>query len=386
MIKNVPMDFLRENANRYRKLIRGEHVDYAPFRLWLDSTFVFWFTGVDPREYSRSLEVQLATQKAVNDRFYDLRDFSVDIGTFDIFFDFERFAADHPGAASYKVLVDDLDNFDKYYQRQTDFNKIKGVQELSDGIVYFNKNLPKHKQVSHYFGISGAMDLYSIVRGTENFFTDLYDNPAKVKKIFNFFTERSLAWLEFDEKKWGHINRYNNLYDKVDIGEDYCAYLPQELFKEFVEPHTGALFAKYKGKVCRSLHTDGDFVTSGIGHLNNINCDELMGFSPNIDIKEFRKALPNMILGGNLHPIKVMIEGTPETVKSVARYCFEQANQNQKFVLCTGGAITAGAKSENVDAFIEATWEVVKYDTAPVHTIKEVPSKKPARKDDVAKA
>ena len=56
-----------------------------------------------------------------------------------------------------------------------------------------------------------------------------------------------------------------------------------------------------------------------------------------------------------------MIEGTPQYVKTAVKYCFENANQNQKFVLCTGGAISAGAKPENVDAFIECTYEITKY-------------------------
>ncbi len=43
-----------------------------------------------------------------------------------------------------------------------------------------------------------------------------------------------------------------------------------------------------KGKVLCSLHTDGDFVISGIQKLAELGIVELMGFSPNIDIKEFR--------------------------------------------------------------------------------------------------
>ena len=38
MIK-APVEFFKDNANRYKKLARGETPDYAPFRLWLDNTF-----------------------------------------------------------------------------------------------------------------------------------------------------------------------------------------------------------------------------------------------------------------------------------------------------------------------------------------------------------
>lgn len=358
---NIPDGFLEENVKRYRRLIKGEKVDYAPFRLWLDCTFVCEYAKVKPTDYNTDIEVMFEAQKIVNDRFYGLRDFTIDIGNTDIFFDLDKFQSDCPDALSTHVLADDLDNFERYYSTAP-VSESESAQKITEAVEYFNARLPENKKVYHFLGSTGAMDLFSIFRGTEKFFMDLYDNQKKVKRIFDFFMERTLQWLEFTEKRWGQNPANNNLYDKVDVGEDYCAYLPPDMFDEFVVPYTGEIFNKYKGKALCSLHTDGDIVTSGIPQLNKLNIDELMGFSPNIDIKEYRKALPDVILAGNIHPIKVMIEGTPDDVKEAIRYCFEAANQNQKFVLCTGGAISAGAKPENVDAFIESCYEIVKYD------------------------
>jgi len=379
----VPQDFLRENVNRYRKLAEGKRVDYAPFRLWLDSTFVFDYAAVDPADYSRDFEVMFEAQKAVNDRFYDLRDFFVDVNTVDIYYDRDRFKADHPNVEGERFLESSLANFDRYYSKKP-FDQIPGVKRLLMGIDYFNKRLPKHKRVNHYLGASGCMDLFWMFRGSERFFTDLYDDPAKVKQIFDYLCERTLEWLHFAESKFSNMGGDSNLYDKVDVGEDYCAYLPPNLFDEFVVPYTGKIFAEFKGKVLCSLHTDGDMIPSGIHLLDKLGIDELMGFSPNVDIKAYRQALPNTILAGNIHPIKVMIEGTPDDVRAAAKYCFENANQDQKFVLCTGGAITAGAKPENVDAFIECAYKVVKYDSSkgpavklPIRTLENQSQTKP---------
>jgi uroporphyrinogen decarboxylase len=300
------------------------------------------------------------TQMQVNKRFYDLLDFTVNVDTTDIYFDREAFVRDHPDMPQNRFLAKNLDNFERYYTTKP-FEQIPGVKKLFEGIDYFNKRLPKEKYVCHYFGVQGALDYFSTFRGSGQFMMDLFDSPDKVHRIFSYMTERSLQWLEFAQKNWGALNRDSILFDKLDIGEDYCAYMTPELFDEFVLPYTGKLVEQYKNKVLCSLHTDGDVIPSGIGKLGELGIDELMGFSPNIDIKEFRKALPDVILGGNIHPIKVMIEGTPDDVKSAARYCFENAAQNGKFVLCTGGAIAANAKPENVDAFIEATYKIVKY-------------------------
>jgi uroporphyrinogen-III decarboxylase len=210
-------------------------------------------------------------------------------------------------------------------------------------------------------GVWGALDYFSVFRGTENFMIDLFDAPDKVHRIFSYLTERSLEWLEFAQQNWAGLNDSSILFDKLDIGEDYCAYMTPDLFDAFVTPYTGKLISAYKGKVLCSLHTDGDLPVSGIRKLGELGIEELMGFSPNIDIKEFRKALPDTILAGNIHPIKVLIEGTPAEVKESIRYCFENANQNQKFVLCAGGGMGAGTKAENIDAFLEAAYEITKY-------------------------
>lgn len=356
---NVLVEILRDNANRYRKLANGEKVDYAPFRLWLDQTFVCDFTQTPPAQYANDLEVQYQAQKMVDDRFYGLRDYEVGVNFIDIYFDYEQYWTDS-GRKNFQFLVDDLNAFDKYVQRKK-ISEVKGVHKLIEAVDFYNTKLPPEKKASFYHGCTGAMDLFSIFRGTEKFFVDLYDDPRKIKQIFDFLTERSLEWLEFQEKTWGGHNRFNNLFDKIDIGEDYCAYLQPDLFDEFVKPYTGKLVAAWKNKVICSLHTDGDMLPSGLHKLGELGIDELMGFSPNIDIKLFRKALPDVILGGNIHPIYHMIEGSPEDVKKAAKYCFENANRNQRFVLCTGGAITAGAKPENVDAFLESVYEITRY-------------------------
>ncbi len=356
----APVDFLRENVQRYRQLIHGERPSHAPFRLWLDHTFICQFTGIDPARYLNDFETMLEAQRRVNERFFDLRDYTVDVDVADLYFDREKFTVENPQAPRNRFLGRRLDDFDRYYSRRR-LEDTAGVRQLAAGIAFFNQRLPPDKQVGHYLGVPGAMDLFSIFRGTEHFFLDLYDHPATVRRIFSYITERSLAWMEYVENTWGGLDTHSILFDKLDIGEDYCAYLPPDLFDDFVIPFTGALFERYKGKALCSLHTDGDIIPKGMGQLGTLPIDELMGFSPNMDIRDFRKALPHLILGGNIHPIRVMNEGRPEDVKAAARYCFENANQDGRFVLCTGGAIGAGAKPENIDAFLEAAWEVVRY-------------------------
>ena len=349
-------EFFQENAKRYRTLISGKVPDYAPFRLWLDNYFVCKTAGIDPADYARNFEVCFNAQKVVHERFYEVPEFVVPAGHGDIFFNPDMFT-DPPKT---RHILEDLATFDKI-KPQENFMDIPSICRLFEVIEFFNKKLPKGKKVYYYFGTPGAFDLYSTYRGTEAMFLDLYDNPRYVHRIFTYLTERSLEWLDFARKKWEQLGMENGiLFDKLDIGEDYCAYVPPDLFDEFVKPYTGRLMEANKDKL-RSLHSDGDFHLENLAKLNKLGIDEFMGFSPNIDIKDVRRVLPDIILAGNIHPIKVMNEGTPEDVKNTVRYCFKHGAKNGRFVLCTGGAIGYGAKPENIDAFLESVYEICKY-------------------------
>lgn len=357
---NVPVEFFRDNVKRYRQLIAGKRPDWAPFRCWLDNFFCCAVAETDPADYARDFEVQLNVQRAVNERFCNVFDMNPAVDISGIWFDTNLFRTENPGATTRGFLNRDLKDFDRYHNNKS-FDDLDCVKRLHEGIRYFNQRLPKDKRACYYLGLAGCLDMFSCFRGTQEMFMDLYDNPKQVHRIFSWMTQRNLDWMEYCQKHWGVLNEESILYDKIDIGEDYCAYLPPEMFDEFVKPYTGKLFEAYKGKALRSLHTDGDFLAENLNKLNELGIDELMGFTPHIEIKQVRKALPDIILAGNIHPIEVMMNGTPEDVKASVRYCFENAAKDGKFVLCTGGAIGYGAKPENVDAFLESAYEICKY-------------------------
>ena len=357
---NVPRDFFQDNVRRYRQVIRGQRPDFAPVRCWLDNYFCCQVAGVPAEAWDRDFETQLSIQQAVNARFCNCLDFSVGVDYSDIWFDHDKFRADQPDAPAGRFLERSLDDFDRYHVNRP-FDQIPGVQRLHEGIAFFNARLPAHKRVCHYLGVWGNLDLFAMARGTENCFTDLYDNPRQVHRIFSYLTERNLQWLEYVQKHWGGLNDQSILFDKLDIGEDYCAYLSSELFDEFVVPYTGRLFAAYKGRALCSLHTDGDMRPADVPRLAKLGIEEFMGFSPRLDIGAVRQSLPDTVLAGNIHPINVMINGTPADVKAAARHCFEAAGQNGRYVLCTGGGIGGGTKPENVDALLEAAYEICRY-------------------------
>ncbi len=62
-------------------------------------------------------------------------------------------------------------------------------------------------------------------------------------------------------------------------------------------------------------------------------------------------------LGGNLHPVHVLQQGTPAQVEAAARGCLDQAAAGGGFILMPGCDTPPLTPRENVDAFLRAAWE-----------------------------
>ncbi|MHA1432062.1 MAG: uroporphyrinogen decarboxylase family protein, partial [Candidatus Freyarchaeota archaeon] len=68
-----------------------------------------------------------------------------------------------------------------------------------------------------------------------------------------------------------------------------------------------------------------------------------------------------VVLVGNVDPVKVMLEGTPQDVKEACRECIRQAAPGGMYMLATGCEVPPETPLENLRAFMDATREYGKY-------------------------
>lgn len=89
----------------------------------------------------------------------------------------------------------------------------------------------------------------------------------------------------------------------------------------------GKVLSHFKNK-STCFRGDGLFSYTTLKLVKNLNIDEFLGFSPQLNIAKVRQILgPDICLNGNVDPIGIMTYGSPGEVEIVARDCIQKAEK-----------------------------------------------------------
>jgi len=344
---NLPKDFYIENEKRYRQAVKGKEPDKISVYIWPSPVFFQWYTGTPAAEYYGDWRKMLRAQLETRERFYNLP--FIKPG-----FSFEEVSAlgcsiSLPDSkyATYRV--------EPCIKSSYDAKRLKVPKPLKDGLMpktieyldRFRDSVGEDVEISITGGCMGPFDNASLLMGVENLYISLYDNPKMVHNILEIVTDTCIKWLKFKEE------RLCSKEEKVLIGEDYAAYLPPDMFSEFVVPYNTRIFKAFPDSIKR-WHSDGDFHYDTLSRVSELGLDDFVGFSPKLDISKVRKIVgPEICLSGNVDPINSLTFGNTEKVKEDSEKCIRQAKNNNRFVLAAGGGLGADINPENIDAMIK---------------------------------
>ena len=82
--------------------------------------------------------------------------------------------------------------------------------------------------------------------------------------------------------------------------------------------------------------------------VNAVNID------PYIEPAQILEKMPNVVVHGQIPPLKILLNGSPEEVIAYAKRDIEQAGPGKHLVLCTAGSINPGTSFENLKAMCYA--------------------------------
>ena len=125
-------------------------------------------------------------------------------------------------------------------------------------------------------------------------------------------------------------------------------------YEEFNFPYVAELIAGLKKAGARvKYHACGNtkallplFAQLG---ADIINLDSL------VDLAEAKRVLGDKLcLKGNLDPTRIMLQGTPKTVREAARQCIRSGGVNGGFILSPGCELPRDTPPENLEALVEA--------------------------------
>lgn len=180
------------------------------------------------------------------------------------------------------------------------------------------------------------------LRGINTLMTDFFDDPPFVRDLFEFIVEMELRFAR---------PQIEAGVDLIGVGDAAASLVGPEIYEEFVWPYEKrlvdglhALGTKVRLHICGNTRR----ILPGMGRLGCAVVD----LDYPTPISEGRAAMgPTQVLLGNLNPVKVVRDGSPDSITQALGQCHRDAGS--RYIVGAGCEIPRGTPNENVLALTE---------------------------------
>ncbi len=190
------------------------------------------------------------------------------------------------------------------------------------------------------------------LRGVEQLMRDVYKNREFAEKVVDFAKELIMAFYEPIVKDIG--------MDAISIADPTASgdLISRRHFLAFALPALKDLINSMKKRGVETfLHICGD--TSDKLHEIAETRAGCFSLDHKVNLANAKRELQGVIcIAGNVDPVSVMNEGTPEYVEEVSARCIEDAGEGGGYVLCPGCDIPPTVPLENIKAFVGTTRKI----------------------------
>ena len=192
--------------------------------------------------------------------------------------------------------------------------------------------------------VEGAVAQYADLRGLGFACLDFFDCSDKVHQAMDIITENAINLIDAQVKAGAHC---------IGIGDAVCSQVGPDIYKEFaferekiLVDHIHSLGALAKIHIC------GD-TTDLIPQLVETGTDIIDVDYLAKDMEYFATLLkPGQVLSGNIDPVSVVANGSPEIIKAAVKEINKQTNG--RTIVSAGCEITPDTTMENLKAFQES--------------------------------
>jgi MtaA/CmuA family methyltransferase len=190
--------------------------------------------------------------------------------------------------------------------------------------------------------IEGPVAEGADLRGINALMLDFYDDPVFVRDLFDFVVELELRFAQAQIVAGA---------DLVGMGDAAASLVGSRMYKELVWPSEKKLVDGIHALGARvRLHICGNtrHLLEGMGRLG---CDivDLDFLAP---VSEGRQKMgPEQVLLGNIDPVRVLRNGTPESVYAAVAECHRQAGD--RYVAGAGCEVPRDTPPANLRALVQ---------------------------------
>jgi MtaA/CmuA family methyltransferase len=190
--------------------------------------------------------------------------------------------------------------------------------------------------------VEGPCAMAADLRGINTLMMDFFDDPGFVRDLFTFVVEMELRFARAQIEAG---------VDLVGVGDAAASLVGPAIYEEFVWAFEKklvdglhALGTKVRLHICGNTRQ----ILAGMGRLG---C-EMVDLDYPSPVAEGRAAMgPEQVLLGNLHPVQVVRDGTPESIRAALAQCHREAGPH--FIVGAGCEIPRGTPDANVRALTD---------------------------------
>ncbi len=231
---------------------------------------------------------------------------------------------------------------------KTALNKLKVPDPLGGGRMHdrvkaaaaFRSLIGGEKLIEGW--VEGPCAEAADLRGINRLMTDFFDDPPFVLDLFAFVLEMELAFAKAQVEAG---------VDYIGVGDAAASLVGPRLYEEFVWPYEKKLVDGLHALGTRvRLHICGD-TRKILGGMARLGC-ELTDLDYPVPMEAARREMgPRNVLGANLHPVRDVRDGTPDSVTAALSECHRLAGP--QFVVEAGCEIPRDSPEANLHALRE---------------------------------
>ena len=265
-----------------------------------------------------------------------------------------------------------------YDMRRHPLAHIRSVEELAkhkfpdpldparyEGMAARANELMNQKQVAYVLGRNapGIWEIALWMRGFENFFCDMAENPALAEALMDIICEIKMKyWARALERVGPNVMMVSEADDLASQNRLLCS---PAMYRKFIKPRHTKLFTfiKKQARVPVKIfyHSCGavapllpDLIESGIDILNPVQVS-----AAGMDTKELKRRFGKDLTfyGGGVDTQRVLPRGTPQDVRDEVRRRIDDLAPGGGFIFNTVHNIQADVPPKNIMAMWEALQE-----------------------------
>lgn len=338
---------MKPAAENAMKILNGQPAQ-VPFIIWGPAPFITKSVGESQKDFYLDPERKMQIQMKAVDLFPDAwilpgvwPDFGAVLEPTLFGAEVRFFDDDAPRAMPVTDSFDDIPSIKLKWKDSL-------LPEMLRQYEYMWKHLPQSYIDDYGFldGVGyalGPAETACLLIGMQNFMLGTILEPEKIHMLLDIVTEGLLFSLTEQEKVNGRLKKiYLPDHTSNQIGseafEEYC--LPY--YKRITDAFPYCKFVLYHNEG-RQIHV-GHLIRKFGATITHFG-DPIEQLAPTVD--------PGIVFMGNLHPIKNMLNKTPDEIYQTATELLRAAPE-RRFWLSTGGGMAPGTPIENVRAAIRA--------------------------------